>query len=142
MRHILALVAVLCPALAAAHSYQIGTIAIGHLWTPPAADGAHAAPIYGPLLNRGGTPVRLIAATTPSAAAVRFRVLADGKERWLAAIALAPGQPLALAPWREHLWLSGLKAPLKPGGAIELTLEFDNAARLEVTVVLEQAAGH
>lgn len=126
---------------AAAHSYKLGDIAIGHVWAPP-TDGAGEAAVYGPILNRGDATVRLVGATTPIAETVRFRVARDGDTQWLDAIAFTPGKPLALAPWRVHIWLTGLRRPLKAGESFDLTLDFGPAGTVTVTVEVAPASGH
>jgi len=130
------------PTVANAHSYKLGDIAVGHIWAPPPEEGADGLPVYGPILNRGDIAVRLVGAATPVAARVRFRAEKDGNARWPEAIEFAPGRPLALAAWREHIWLSGLKKPLAAGDSFELTLDFGEAGSLIVKVVVEKASGH
>lgn len=133
-------VAVTLPA--GAHSYKLGEIAIGHFWASPAPQGAKGVAVYGPLLNLGTHPAELSGAASEAAADVRFRKVDDERVSWLGAIALPPGRPLALAAWREHIWLSGLKRPLHDGDAFDLTLTFDNGRSITVKVMVETAAGH
>mgnify|MGYP003625232804 CR=1 FL=1 len=126
---------------AEAHSYKLGDIAVGHIWMPP-SDQADGAPIYGPILNRGSAPARLVGATTPAAKQVRIRSEQDGTVAWSEALELQPGKPFAFAAWRKHLWLSGLRRPLRPGDSVELILDFGAAGELPVTVVVEEASGY
>src|SRR3546814_11109635 len=95
-----------------------------------------------PILNNGETPDRLVVAASPVAAQVRFRAAKDGETRWPEAIPLAPGKPFALAEWREHIWLTGLKRPLKPGDRFPLTLTFAKAGKLDIEVMVEESGGH
>ena len=132
----------LAPILASAHSYKLGDIAIGHVWAPPLGENAVGMPVYGPILNRGDTMVQLVGASTPIAEQVRFRTEKGDDERWPEAITLQPGKPIALARWREHMWLSGLNMPLKKGDSFDLTLDFGEAGKLTVRVVVEKASGH
>lgn len=127
---------------AGAHSYKLGDIAIGHIWAPPPGDGAEGLAVFGPILNQGSATVQLVGASAPIAGQVRFRKLSDGAATWVDVIELRPGKPLALAPWREHIWLSGLNRPLKEGDSFDLTLDFGDAGRLQVKVVVEKASGH
>jgi copper(I)-binding protein len=137
-----ALVGLLAFALAPtghAHSYKQGEIAVGHIWAPPTSqDGA----VYGSFMNQGGQQERLVEASSPIADAVRFRAVEDGHTRWSDAIDIAPGKVVPLAPWREHLWLTGLKRPLREGDSFEMTLVFEKAGALTVTVLVEQVPGH
>lgn len=130
------------PAAANAHSYKLGDIAVGHVWAPPPEKAATGIPIYGPILNRGDKTVQLISASTPIAEEVRFRADKEGEVRWPTAVELRPGKPFALAAWREHIWLSGLKKPLKNGDSFDLILDFGDAGTLTVQIVVEKASGH
>ena len=93
-------------------------------------------------MNQGAQPERLIGASSAIADAVRLRVVANGQTRWLEAIDIAPGKVVALAPWREHIWLGDLKRPLREGDSFEMTLDFGHAGAVTVTVVVEPTAGH
>jgi len=127
---------------AGAHDYKLGAISIGHIWSPPTSADAEGAAVYGPLLNRGGTRDYLLSATSPMAETVRFRQKTDNGSEWLDKIALDPNKPVSLADWRTHIWLEGLKKPLKKGADFPLTLEFAKAGSIDVTVVVEEASGH
>jgi copper(I)-binding protein len=127
---------------ATAHGYTLGRIAIGHVWAPPPEDGAAGIPVYGPLLNRGDHAVSLLGASSPIARSARFRIDNDGIASWPEALELAPGKPVSLAPWRAHIWLSGLRRNLHAGDSFDLTLDFGAAGDITVTVVVETAAGH
>lgn len=125
-----------------AHSYKLDDIAVGHIWAPPPKEGADALPVYGPILNSGDTATQLVSATTPASKQVRFRVEEDGQVRWPEVIEFTPGKPLALAPWREHIWITGLKKPLKSGDSFALSLDFGKAGSLTVKVLVEEASEH
>jgi periplasmic copper chaperone A len=119
---------------ATAHSYRLGDIAIGHFWAAPTADGAVTASVYGPLLNRGKVSVRLVKVSTPIAASAHLRTR-DGTD--VVDLVLAPGKPLALAAWRAHIELDGLKRPLVAGESFDLTLDFGPAGHLPIKVMVE-----
>lgn len=129
-------------AAAHAHSYKVGSIAIGHVWAPPPAEGADGIAVYGPLLNSGKAPDRLVGVSSPIAERGRFRTEKNGKVGWPAAIELDPGRPYALAPWRAHIWLSGLKQSVKEGDWFDLDLDFADAGHIAVKVVVEKMPGH
>lgn len=132
------LIAAAFPALA--HGYSLGSIRIGHLWCPPAQDGRTF--VYGPFLNGGAVADTLVSATTEAAGEVRFCAgpQADGGCR--ASIALEPGKPYALAPWRTAIRLTGLTRPLETGDSFPLTLTFEKAGEITVDIVVESSAGH
>lgn len=130
------------PDTTAAHGYKLGEISVGHLWSPPGGAGADGVPVYGAILNRGKTTVHLVGAATPRAGQTRFRTKKGDAVQWVKSIAFRPNRPLALAAWREHIWLSELKTTLKEGDSFPLTLDFGEAGRITVRVVVESAAGH
>jgi periplasmic copper chaperone A len=128
---------------AAAHSYKLGDIAVGHIWAKPPEKGADGVAVYAPILNSGKEPVALLGATSPIADEVRLRKVAkDGTVTWAESIELDPGKPVALAAWREHLWVSGLHQPLKDGDWFDLTLDFAGKGKLPVKVRVETTPGH
>jgi periplasmic copper chaperone A len=135
------LLALWAPIMAMAHSYKLGAIEIGHIWAPPPAAGVDGLAVYGPILNEGGKLQRLVGASSPMAAKVRFRIVKDGVENWPDGIDLPPRKPVSLAAWRTHIWLSGLKAPVKAGDWVELTLDFGPAGTLAVKALVEKTPG-
>lgn len=126
---------------ALAHSYKFGDITVGHVWAPPPENGASGIAVYGPILNSGDTAIRLVGASTPIGEEVRFRISKNGTDSWPEFIELQPGKALALAPWREHIWISSLNRPLKDGNSFDLLLDFGDKGKHEVKVVVEGPAG-
>ncbi|MEO7151771.1 MAG: copper chaperone PCu(A)C [Burkholderiaceae bacterium] len=125
---------------ATAHAFKLGPISIGHPYARPTAPGQPIGGAYLSLVTAGG-PERLVSATTPAAAAVELHSMSmDGnvmRMRELAAIDLVPGQTVTLEPGGVHLMLTGLKAPLKAGQKFPLTLSFERAGSVVVTVNVE-----
>ena len=135
---------------ASAHSYKLGALEIGHPWaraTPP------TAPTGGGFLsvkNTGTTPDRLISVSSPAAETVqvhemkmegnvmRMREIAGGLE-------IPPGATVTLAPGGMHLMMMGLKAPLKQGERVPLSLVFEKAGKIDVelaVVAMGATPGH
>jgi copper(I)-binding protein len=56
-------------------------------------------------------------------------------------IALAPGASVTLKPGGLHLMLMGLKAPIKPGDTVRVTLTFAKAGKVEVPLKAAAMAG-
>lgn len=55
-------------------------------------------------------------------------------------IAIAPGATLVLAPHGLHVMLIGLRAPLEVGQTFPLTLRFEQAGEVTVTVTVRESA--
>ena len=130
------------PASAVAHSYTLGDIAIGHVWAPPPESGATSVPVYGAIANRSDSTVRLLSASASVADQVRFRTMDNGVVSWPETIDVSPDKPLGMAPWREHIWLSGLTKPLTEGDSFDLVLDFGNKGSISVIVMVEDPSGH
>lgn len=117
------------------------TIEITNAWSRATPPGLDRGVGYLDIHNHGDTPVQLTGAATSVASRVtihRSREI-DGQMQMGAVeggIRIPPGQSATLAPMGYHLMLMGLKAPLRAGDRIPLTLEFskreDVSASLEV----------
>ena len=103
-RHIFALPFALLPAAVQAHSYKLGSLAIGHAWAKPSSDNETEAMM--PIAN-GGTEIDyLIKATSAVCDRVEFRVEKQKFEK----LELAVGRPFPMRPKGPHLQMIGLKA--------------------------------
>lgn len=63
------------------------------------------------------------------------------KMRPVPSITIPPGQSVALKPHGYHLMLIGLKAPLKQGERLPVTMTFARAGAQQVTVTVVKAGG-
>ena len=112
--------------------------------TPTAGAGA----AYVSLMNHASEADRLLSAETPAArtAEIHKTEVTDGVMRMKAAGALeipAMGR-LEMKPGGYHIMLIGLKAPLRKGEEIEITLTFERAGQVTVKVPIGGVAqgGH
>lgn len=129
---------------AAAHDYQVGAIRIDHPWARPTVTGQPAGGGFVVLHNGANTTDRLLAVQTPAAERVELHHMQmDGdvmRMRQVDAIDLPAGATVRLEPGGLHLMLVGLKAPLKGGSRVPLTLRFEKAGELTVELAIEQPA--
>jgi copper(I)-binding protein len=109
-------------------------------WTRATVPGQKVAGIYMQLVSERN--LRLTGARTPVAASAEVHLMRmEGgvmKMRQVPHLDLAAGRPVALEPGGYHLMLFGLKAPLKAGDAIPVTLtvtETGNVRRIHKIVV-------
>jgi periplasmic copper chaperone A len=140
MRRRLLLLAPLSLALvrgASAHSYKLGPIEIGHPWARPSVTGKAA--VFVALSNTGRTSDRLTGGATPVAKEVLLRA-EDGSP--LEYLDLLPHHPIALRPGRKYIALLGLNGFLSLEDSFPLTLRFENAGEITVTVVVEEGPEH
>jgi periplasmic copper chaperone A len=113
---------------------------VDHPWARASAGAAKTGAAYLTITDQG-QPDQLTGASTPVAdTAEVHESMADMgtmKMRPVAGLPLAPGKPVKLAPGGYHVMLMGLKAPLKQGDTFPLTLRFEHAAPMTVTVTVE-----
>ncbi len=92
-------------------------------------------------LHNGGAADRLVSAQAPVSSTVELHTMRmDGdvmRMRQVEAIDLPAGQKVELKPGGLHLMFIGLKAPLKAGDSFPLTLKFEKAGELTVSVRVE-----
>lgn len=112
-------------------------IRIDQVWARATPGAARTAAIYLTVTNVGTTPDTLTAASTPTADKSELHVMKmeNGimEMRPVASIAIAPGKSVVLEPNGYHIMLVGLKAPLKEGDKVPLTLTFEHAGAQQVT---------
>jgi copper(I)-binding protein len=125
------------------------TIEIEHPFARATAVTAKTGAAYFTIVNSGASDDRLIAASSPVAEKSELHTTIDDngvmKMRPLAAIVVKAGERVELKPGGMHLMLTGLKAPLKVGQSFPLTLTFEKAGPVTVTVGVEKAgaaSGH
>jgi len=134
-----AIAAAFTPA-AFAHSYELGSLKIGHPWaraTVAANGGAFLS-----VDNTGTTPDRLLRASTDIAATVQLHThIRDGeimRMREVEAVDLPAGKKIVFEPGGYHIMLLGLKKKLVEGERFALTLEFEKAGKITVDIAIDK----
>ncbi len=138
---------------AIAHDYAAGAVHIDHPWARPTLTARTPAAVYFDIRNRGDADDRLVAASAARAAHVELH--ASLKDAGTGAVRMRPakegvlaraGRTLSMETGGYHVMLIGLDAPLKAGDAFPMTLTFEKAGDIDVTVKVEdrepQGAGH
>lgn len=144
----LTLMAAACLALAAgavcatAGDATVGDIVVSQAWSRATPRGARIGGGYLTIENRGGAPDRLVGATAEIAGKVEVHEMSmdNGvmKMRPLpAGLAIDPGKTVTLAPGGYHLMMTDLKAPLKEGDTVPVTLEFEKAGKVTLSLDVE-----
>ncbi|QEL57409.1 copper chaperone PCu(A)C [Chromobacterium paludis] len=131
--------------LAAAHSFQLGSIHIGHPWSRAMPAASATGGVYLSLENQGKAEDKLLSASTPRAdsAELHTHINDNGVMRMRkveGGVELAPGKTVKFAPGSYHVMLMGLKQPLKAGDHFPLTLKFEKAGSVTVDVVVQDGA--
>lgn len=141
MLRMLSLAGLVVFGLAAMALAQTATIQIDHPWAR--ATTGQTGAIYMTIKNAGSADDRLVSAATPVAGEVQLHIEINDngvmKMRPVPAIDVKPKGQTTLKPGGLHVMLIGLKQPLKQGESFPLTLSFEKAGKLEVSVVVEKA---
>jgi copper(I)-binding protein len=144
-RTILAVFAIVLGA-ATLQAQSSGTIAIEKPFSRATPGGAQVAAGYMTIVNKGAVADRLIAVASPAADKVQVHEMSmDGgvmKMRELPnGLPIEAGKSVSLAPGGYHLMMMGLKAPLKAGDKVPVTLTFEKAGKVDVTLEVQSIGG-
>ncbi len=111
-------------------------------WARATPAGAQVGAAYVELLNTGTQQDRLLSLESPLADRVEVHEtgMKDGMMtmRHVAGLILPPNKPVQLAPGGTHIMLMNLKQPLVAGQSFPLTLKFQHAPAITVTVTVAQ----
>ena len=114
-----------------------GGIKVDRVWARATPGNAKTGAIYLTITNTGPAPDTLESASTPAADKADLhdmKMVNNVMEmRPVGPLTIAPGKSVVLAPGGYHLMLTGLKAPLKEGQTVPVTLTFDHAGAQQVT---------
>ena len=129
--------------LALAQTGATAAIEIAHPWARATAASAKTAAAYLTIVNHGAADDQLIGAATPVAekAELHMTTMDNGvmKMRPIPTIDVKPGHQVELKPGAMHVMLVGLKAPLKEGDKVPLTLTFAKAGTVEASAMVMKA---
>lgn len=110
-------------------------------WARATIPGQTGSAAYLTIHNGGRSADRLVSVSTPAArsATIHTTSMQSGVMRMRSAgpVAIAPNQQVTMKPGGLHVMLTGLKAPLRPGTRLPLTLRFAQGGRLQVQVTVQ-----
>jgi periplasmic copper chaperone A len=134
-----ALVAYVTTAPARADDVKAGDLVISQAWTRATPNGAKIGGGYLTIENKGSAPDRLIGGSSDVAGSVQVHEMSmdNGvmKMRPLEkGLTIDPGKTVKLAPGGYHLMMMDLKSPLKQGDKVPVTLEFEKAGKVALSL--------
>ena len=134
-----ALLAILLLGPARAEEVRAGALVIDGAFSRATASAGVPGVAYLRIRNTGTEPDRLVSASTPAAGQVSLHAnMRDGdvmRMRALTGIDVPAGATVALSPdSRLHLMLESLRAPLRADNTVVLTLRFERAGEVQVTL--------
>jgi len=118
------------------------TVTVEQAWARATPGGARTGAAYMTLINNGTSTDQLLSATTPVADQVQFHKETEdngvSRMREVHNVELSPGGKVIFKPGQMHMMIVGLKQPLKEGQSFPLTLQFEKAGRMDLTVPIEK----
>ncbi|MGA7803539.1 copper chaperone PCu(A)C [Bradyrhizobium sp.] len=124
---------------ARANDVKAGDLVISQAWSRATPKGAKIGGGYLTIENKGSAPDRLIGCSSDMAGSVQVHemTMINGvmKMRPLDnGLTIDPGRSVKLAPGGYHLMLMDLRGPLKQGDKLPVTLEFERAGKVQVSL--------
>jgi periplasmic copper chaperone A len=123
-----------------AHAYKIKAIEISHPYAHVTLPGQPVGGAYLKITN-SGPPDRLVSVSTPQAKSAELHTMSMQGDvmrmREVTAFELPAGKTIELKPGGNHIMLMGLQTPLKAGSSFPITLKFEHAGDLVVSLTVE-----
>jgi copper(I)-binding protein len=137
-----ALVTLLSAAAVQAAEVKAGDLVISQAWSRATPGGAKVAGGFLTIENKGSTADRLLSGSAEVAGKVEIHEMSmdNGvmKMRPLdKGLPIEPGKTVKLMPGSYHIMLMDLKGGLKQGEHVPMTLQFEKAGKVQVTLDVE-----
>jgi copper(I)-binding protein len=123
---------------ARAEEVKVGDLVITQAWTRATPNGAKIGGGFLTIENKGSVTDRLISGSGDVSARVEVHEMASNNGVMTMrpldkGLVIEPGKTVKLAPGGYHLMMFDLKAPLKQGDQVPITLEFEKAGKVKVS---------
>ena len=134
-----AMLSFLFAAPALAQEIKAGNLVITQAWTRATPGGAKVGGGYLTIENKGTAPDRLIGCSADIADKVQVHEMAVNNGVMTMrpldkGLVIEPGKTVELAPGGYHLMMLDLKSPLKQGDKVPVTLEFEKAGKVKLSL--------
>jgi copper(I)-binding protein len=117
-----------------------GDLEIDKPWARATPPGAAVGGAYLVIRNKGGAGDRLVGVSSPASARVEIHEMAMDKDvmrmREVKGIDVPARKSVELKPGGYHLMLIELKAPLKAGDKVPVTLRFEKAGEVKAELAV------
>jgi copper(I)-binding protein len=129
----------LAGASARAGDATAGDLVLTQAWSRATPSGAKIAGGYLTVENKGAAPDRLIGASGENIGKVEVHEMAMNNGVMTMrpldkGLSIEPGKTVKLAPGGYHLMLMDLRQPFKQGDKVPLTLEFEKAGKVSLSL--------
>jgi copper(I)-binding protein len=137
-----ALLSALIAAPARAEEVKAGDLTITQAWSRATPKGAKIGSGYLTIENKGSAPDRLVGISADIAGKVEVHEMAMNNGVMTMrpldkGLTIDPGKTVKLAPGGYHLMMFDLKSPLKQGDKVPVTLEFEKAGKVQLSLDVE-----
>jgi periplasmic copper chaperone A len=124
---------------ARAEEVKAGDLVISQAWSRATPGAAKVAGGYLTIENKGSTPDRLIGGSADVADKVQVHEMTMNNGVMTMrpvdqGLTIEAGKTVKLAPGGYHLMMSDLKNPLKQGDKVPVTLEFEKAGKVKLSL--------
>ena len=125
-----------------AQEVKAGDLVITRAWARATPNGAKIGGGYLTIENKGSAPDRLIGGSAEIAGKLEVHEMSmkDGVMTMRPldkGVTVDPGKTVKLAPGGYHLMMFDLKSPLKQGDALPITLKFEKAGEVKVSLAVQ-----
>ena len=132
----------LLSAPAPAQEVKAGDLVITQAWSRATPGGAKIAGGFLTIENKGAAPDRLISGAGDIAAKVEIHEMAMNNGVMTMrpldkGLVIEPGKTVKFAPGGYHLMLMDLKQPFKQGDKVPVTLEFEKAGKVKLSLDIQ-----
>jgi periplasmic copper chaperone A len=122
-----------------ADEIKAGDLVITQAWSRATPGGAKIGGGYLTIENKGSAPDRLIGGSADIAGKVEVHEMAMNNGVMTMrpldkGLTIEPGKTVKLAPGGYHLMMFDLKRPLKQGDKLPVTLEFEKAGKVTISL--------
>ena len=133
------LIGVIAGSSACAEEVKAGDLVISQAWSRATPNGAKIGTGYFTIENKGTTADKLVGVSGEVSDKIEVHEMSMNngvmKMRPVdGGLTIEPGKTVKLAPNGYHLMIMDLKSPLKQGGKVPVTLEFEKAGKVAVTL--------
>jgi periplasmic copper chaperone A len=133
------LIGVIAGSSARAEEVKAGDLVISQAWSRATPNGAKIGTGYFTIENKGTAADKLVGVSGEVSDKIEVHEMSMNngvmKMRPVdGGLTIDPGKTVKLAPNGYHLMIMDLKSPLKQGGKVPVTLEFEKAGKVAITL--------
>lgn len=129
-----------------AHGYTKGSLVIDHPWGRPSPGDTKKGAVYLTIKNKGKSDDTLVSAKTKVSQSAELHNTSQDEggimkmRKVEGGVKISAGETVKFAPGGFHIMLLDMTGKVEPGAKFPLTLVFEKAGEVEVSVQVEKSA--